>query len=150
QWPFLGGANFAVNPVDGTALLISAVNGTGRVFRTSGPSTGTGVRWFEVANLTGQPNDTDGTHAEALAFGSPRTATPGVLNDFMYVGTNGGNIYVTTTGGGTGQWRQIGSVARGLDGTAIQSIAPNPRPDSNEVYAVTAGGVYWLPDSSVA
>src|SRR5207248_2699367 len=97
QWPFLGGAKFAVNPIDGTSIVMSSpgINGAngGRVFLTSGPSLGTGVQWFPIAN----PSDLDNTYAPALAFGAPADAFA-PLNDFIYAGTTGGHIYVTFTG----------------------------------------------------
>ena len=51
QWPFLGGANFAVNPVNGQDIVISSA--TGNIFTT----TNEGVTWFDVG--------------EPAVFGSP-------------------------------------------------------------------------------
>ncbi len=79
QWPDDGivhqqqivTGRFAVNPVDPTAIVLSSDVGNGgtgpNIFRTSGPSTGTGITWFEI----GAAADLDGTYAPALAFGAP-------------------------------------------------------------------------------
>ena len=42
QWPFTGGANFAVDPVNGQDVVISSA--TGNIFTT----TNQGVTWFDV------------------------------------------------------------------------------------------------------
>jgi subtilisin-like proprotein convertase family protein len=142
QWPFLGGSNFAVNPIDRTAIVMSSQ--AGRVFRTAGPSTGTGVQWFPIAD----PGDLDGTYAPAMAFGAPSALGSTILDDFIYAGTSGGHIYVTFTGGGVGTpWTNISA---GLSGGGVQSIAPNPNRGSREAYAVTSGGVFWMADSGAA
>lgn len=149
SWPpgsfnlFRGGTprpfgRFAVNPLDPGALVISSQ--TGRVFRSAGPLDGFGIQWRPIA----EPAVLDGTPAQALAFGSP-AGTALNLNDFIYAGTNGGDIYVTRNGGGS--WRDISA---GLDGGTVLAVVPNPRRGSNEAYAITGLGVYWMQDSSVA
>ena len=141
QWPFLGGSRFAVNPIDGTAIVMSSQ--AGRIFLTSGPSLGTGVQWFPI----GDPGDLDGTYAPALAFGAPVDANA-PLSEFIYAGTTGGKIFVTFTGGGVGTpWKNISA---GLTGGAVQFIVANPTRGSHEAYAVTSGGVFWMANSSVA
>jgi subtilisin-like proprotein convertase family protein len=141
QWPAEGTINFAVNPIDPTAIVISST--AGRVFRTSGPSIGTGIQWFPIAD----PGDLDGNQSLAMAFGAPADANA-PLSDFIYVGTNGGKIFVTFTGGGVGSpWKNISA---GLSGGAVQAIVTNPTRGSHEAYAVTSGGVFWMADSSVA
>src|SRR5207253_7875507 len=101
QWPFLGGSKFAVNPIDGSAIVMSSQ--AGRIFLTSGPSLGQGVQWFPI----GDPSDLDSTYAPALAFGAPASQFA-PLSDFIYVGTSGGNIFVTFTGGGAGSpWKPL-------------------------------------------
>jgi subtilisin-like proprotein convertase family protein len=140
QWPFLGGFNFAVNPLNGDQIIISS--GAGRLFMTATQ----GRFWL----VNGEPAALDGTPAFALAFGAPDPAAPaGSLNNFMYAGTEGGRIFVTFTGGGdTGnQWRNISA---GLDGTAVRAIVTNPTRGSREAYAVTLGGVFYMADSSAA
>jgi subtilisin-like proprotein convertase family protein len=140
QWPYLGGANFAVNPINGDQIVISApgnFNGTGRVFRTLDK----GLNWFPI----GEPSALDGTYAPAMAFGAPAPdAPPGNLGDHILAGTSGGNIFVTYTGGNGNQWRNISA---GLDGSGVQSIMPSPTRGSYEAYAVTSGGVFHAIDT---
>jgi hypothetical protein len=76
QWPFLGTINFAVNPIDPTSIVMSST--AGRVFLTSGPSIGTGIQWFPIAD----PTDLDGTQSLAMAFGAPANALA-PLSDFI-------------------------------------------------------------------
>src|SRR5439155_26648289 len=91
--------------------------------------------------------DLDSTYAPALAFGAPADAFA-PLSEFIYAGTSGGRIFVTFTGGGVGTpWKNISS---GLDGSGVQFIVANPARGSHEAYAVTARGVYFMADSSVA
>src|SRR5205814_892194 len=80
QWKYLGGSRFAVNPIDGTAIVMSS--SAGRIFLTSGPSLGQGVQWFPI----GDPTDLDSSYAPALAFGAPVDANAN-LSDFIYAGT---------------------------------------------------------------
>lgn len=149
QWPFLGGANFAVNPYDKNGIIMSAPannGGVGRLFRT----TNQGVSW----DIIGQPGTPaapgqsgaflDGTYAQAVAYGAPDPLAPGLVNNFIYAGTNGGRIFVTRTG--TAPWLNISAAASGagaLDNSAVQAIVPNPRPGTTDVYAVTLRGVYY-------
>src|SRR5262249_32169268 len=138
QWPFLGGSNFAYNPIDPNGLAISSQ--AGRIFRT----TDQGKNWFVIGN----PTHRDSPHAPALAVRAPDPPKPGVLVDFIYAGASGGRIFVTFVGGGFGgstQWRNIST---GLDGSAVQQIVTNPRRGSHQAYAVTLRGVYFLDDSS--
>src|SRR5262249_7638577 len=63
QWPFLGTVNFAVNPIDPSALVISSAGtkttpaAAGNVYLTSGDSLGYGVQWFQIANQADMGND---------------------------------------------------------------------------------------------
>ena len=68
QWPFLGGANFAVNPVNGSDVVISSA--TGNIFTT----TNEGVTWFDVGlpSVFGTPN----SFSLALAYGAPIPPRP--------------------------------------------------------------------------
>jgi subtilisin-like proprotein convertase family protein len=144
QWPFTGGSNFAVNPVDPTGIVMSSQ--AGRIFLTSGPTLGTGKQWHVI----GEPGDLDSTYAPAVAFGAPASSGVGSLDDFIYAGTSGGKIFVTFTGGGyngSTNWRDIST---GLDGSAVQQIVTNPKRGTHEAYAVTRNGVYWMQDSSAA
>jgi subtilisin-like proprotein convertase family protein len=140
QWPYLGGFNFAVNPVAGSGdqaeIVISSSNGN--IFRTN---TG-GINWF-LANPSGTGGN-DGTNAHALAYGAPDPADPTQqLDNFIYAGTNAGHIFVTFNGGGA--WTNISG---GLDGSAVQDIYTNPHRGSHEAWAVTLNGVYFMANSS--
>src|SRR5206468_110723 len=75
QWPFLGGSTFAVNPVNGDQIIISASgtdkNGkSGRILSTANQ----GQLWVEIGN----PDSLDNSYAPALAYGAPETSGPGV------------------------------------------------------------------------
>jgi subtilisin-like proprotein convertase family protein len=134
QWPTYQGSNFAVNPIDTTGLIIASQQG--RIFRTAGPTTGSGVQWFQTA-ATGQTGP-----APALAFGALNTVS-NTRNDFFYVGYESGQAFVTFDAGST--WRNISA---GLDGSAVAQIVTNPTTNSREAYAVTQNAVYWMKDSS--
>jgi subtilisin-like proprotein convertase family protein len=99
QWPFLGGFNFAVNPVVpafvtnpttgqraeiGQVVISSAL---GRVFRTLD----NGQTWQLIGDPVANPAILDGSNAQALAFGAPANAnaTGGQLGDFIFAGTLG-------------------------------------------------------------
>src|SRR5262249_7468150 len=127
------------NPIDPTAIVMSSQ--AGRIFRTSGPTLGTGIQWFDI----GDPGDLDSSYAPAVAFGAPASANA-PLSDFIYAGTTKGHIFVTFTGGGAGtKWTDISA---GLDGSSVMWIVTNPNRGSKEAYAVTQKGVYWMADSS--
>jgi hypothetical protein len=140
QWPLLGTINFAVNPLNSNQIIISS--SAGRIFGTSNQA----VSWFEIGN----PDALDNTQSIAMAFGAPNVGDPtGALNNFMYVGTLGGSVFVTFTGGGA-QGNQWINISNGLDGSGVQAIVTNPLRGSHEAYAVTRQGVYWMADSSAA
>lgn len=136
EWPLTGGFNFAVNPVDGSEIVISSNNGN--IFRTNTQ----GINWL-LANPSG---GSDGTNAHALAYGAPDPADPTQqLDNFIYAGTNAGHIFVTFNGGGA--WINLSA---GLDGSAVQDIVTNPHRGSHEAYAVTLNGVYFMADAKAA
>ncbi|MFI5458491.1 MAG: proprotein convertase P-domain-containing protein [Isosphaerales bacterium] len=142
QWPFTGGANFAVNQVDGNEIVISST--TGRIFAT----TDQGVTWFEI----GAPSvfNNPGSFSVALAYGAPDPSAPegiGNLGNFIYVGTGAGRIYVTQDGGGSGQSNNWLNISLGLDGSSVKSIITDPTRGSHAAYAVTNNGVYFIADS---
>ncbi len=137
QWPVLSygynDSNFAVNPIDPTGIVIASADG--RLFLTSGPSLGTGIQWFPIAN----PTDLDSSQVGALAFGAPASATA-PLDNFIYAGTAAGDIFVTLTGGGAGtKWTEV---VKGLG--AIEQIIPDPTRGTYDAYFVTQTGVYYL------
>jgi large repetitive protein len=145
QWPFLGGFNFGVNPINADQVVISSA--AGRVFRTLDQ----GKFWQVVA----EPTVLDGTNAPALTFGAPDPNAPtlGSLANFIYAGTNGGHIYVTFTGGGSGQgnaWINITNGDLATDGSSVHAIVANPTRGSREAFAVTSNGVYYISDSNPA
>jgi subtilisin-like proprotein convertase family protein len=142
QWPFTGVVNFAVNPINGNQVIISSV--AGRIFRTETA----GQFWLPIAD----PTTLDSSQSLAMAYGAPDPNAPGgvgSLDNFIYVGTNAGHIFVTFTGGGpTGnQWVPLSA---GLDGSAIQAIVTNPTRSNHEAYAVTLNGVYHMVDSAAS
>ena len=124
QWPFLGGANFAVNPVNGNDVVISS--SAGRIFAT----TNQGVTWFDIGDpaVFGSP----GSFSVALAYGAPDPNAPegiGNLGNFIYVGTQTGQIFVTQDGGGSGtsnNWINI-STGPGRLGRPVDHHRPHPR-----------------------
>ena len=134
QWPSTGTINFAVNPVNADQVLISSA--TGNIYRTENG----GVLWTQIAAF--------GSQSLAMAFGTPdpNPNGPGIgnLDNFLYVGTLGGKMYVSQDGGGT--WTDISA---GLAGS-IQSIVPNPTRGSHEAYAVTSNGVFHIADSTAS
>ena len=142
QWPFTGGANFAVDPVNGQNVLISS--STGNIFAT----TNEGVTWFDI----GQPAvfGTPGSFSVALAYGAPDPTAPsgiGNLGNFMYVGTAKGQIYISQDGGGSGTGNNWLNASLGLDGSSVQSIITDPTRGSHAAYAVTTTGVFYIADS---
>jgi subtilisin-like proprotein convertase family protein len=140
QWPLYGPLNFAVNPLNANQIIISSA--AGRVFETSNQ----GANWFVIGDTTGTPpRALDGTPAYALAYGAPLPTDPiGSLNNFLYVGTQAGNVFVTSNGGGANgtDWQNITTpiTEGGLDGSPVRAIITNPTRGSHEVYVVTAGG----------
>ena len=143
QWPFLGGANFAVNPVNGQDILISSA--TGNIFTT----TNEGVTWFDV----GEPTvfNSPGSFSVALAYGAPDPTAPGIgvgdLGEFLYVGTGKGQIYVSQDGGGSGSGNNWINISAGLDGSAVKQIITDPTRGSHDAFAVTSNGVYYIANS---
>ena len=155
QWYYTYSGNFAVNPLAGANTSVNAAPaptgvpvGQLLISSTSGQVFGTadaGRNWSLVA----QASALDGTIAQALAYGAPDPSSiDGGLatNNFLYAGTVGGKIFVTTTGGGSSATQWV-NISQGLDGSAIQQIVTNPTRGSGAVYAVTEKGVYFLTDS---
>jgi large repetitive protein len=147
QWPgqspvYANGltfGNFTINPLDSNQVMISS--NAGRVFSTANQ----GRIWLSIA----EPGALDGTYADALAFGAPDPSAPagiGNLNNFLYAGTVGGNIFMSRVGGGAtnNAWTNIST---GLDGSPVMKIIPSPARGSHAVYAVTQEGVYFNSDS---
>jgi subtilisin-like proprotein convertase family protein len=139
--------NFAVNPLNGSQILIGSAEG--RLYET----TTKGVQWLPI----GQPSNFDGTQLSAIVYGAPDPSAPdgvGNLNNFIYVGTvgglnttpmdvgHGGNIFVTNDGGK--DWMNISS---GLDGSSVSAIYTNPNRGSHQAYAVTLNGVFYSSDT---
>lgn len=142
QWPSTFGANFAVNPLNGNQVAMSS--SVGRIFRTE-TAEQTTVNWFEIGN----PAALDNSYAPAIAFGAPDPQSPagiGNLDNFMYIGTSAGHIFMSQVGGGANgnSWTNI---SNGLDGSTIQQIITDPVRGSHDAYAVTSAGVYFVPDS---
>ena len=164
EWPFLSqgfadgrvNSNFAVNPIDPNGIVITSA--TGRVFR----STDQGKSWFVIGQLSAQTADgkpdLDDSYAAAPAFGAPDPkAQPSAINNFIYIGTEKGHVFVTFQGGGfngSTHWKDITGgtfgTAGALDGSAVQEIVTDPTRGSHDLYAVTQRGVYFMADSSLA
>ena len=152
QWEINGIANFAVNPVNGSDVVISS--STGNVFATSNG----GGTWFDVGTPASFGSPTN--YSLALAYGAPDPNAPegiGNLGNFIYVGTSTGQIYATQIGGGTtangnatNNWILVGSTANGLDGSQIEQIVTDPTRGSHEAYAVTQQGVYFIANTIVS
>lgn len=143
QWPFLGGFNFAVNPLNGDQIILGS--GEGRLFGTENQ----GRIWSVIA----EPAVLDGTVIRGLAYGAPDSLSPGVggaLNDYLLVGTAGGKIFVTFVGGGSAAGNAWINISTGLSGGGVQRIITNPTPGSHEAYAITSDGVFHNPDTSAA
>jgi subtilisin-like proprotein convertase family protein len=140
QWPNTGAINFAVNPIDPNGIVISS--SVGRVFRT----TDQGLDWFPI----GEPTDLDSSHADALAFGAPAIGNRVPLDDFIYAGTDNGDIFVTFTGGGKQGSNSWISISSGLDGKPVRRIVADTARGSHDAYAITTDGVFFMADSSAA
>jgi len=142
QWPFTGGANFTVDPVNGQDIVISSA--VGRIFAT----TNEGVTWFDIGDPAVFNNP--GSFSVALAYGAPDPSAPegvGNLGNFIYVGTVKGQVYVTQDGGGSGASNNWLNISLGLDGSPVKSIITDPIRGSHDAYAVTSTGVFYLADS---
>jgi len=142
QWPFTGGSNFAVNPLNGDQILISSQ--AGRIFSTETR----GNLWLPIGN----PAALDGSYAPALAYGAPDPNGPGGvgnLNNLIYVGTSAGHIYVSQVGGGA-NGNTYTDISAGLAGGGVSQIVTDPTRGSHEAYAVTIGGVFHMVDSTAA
>jgi subtilisin-like proprotein convertase family protein len=136
---------FAVNPIDPAGIVMGS--DAGRLFLTRDM----GLNW----NAKGEPARFGNTTFSAFAFGAPLPSAIN-LNDFVYAGTNSGNIFVTTTGGGNitvptptqpVSWTNITTGAFGtLDGSAIMKMVANPTRGSHELFAVTRRGIYRMAD----
>lgn len=149
QWPtgsvYYGNGimqgNFTVNPINGDQVLISS--SAGRIFSTIDQ----GEDWLVIAN----PTDLDSTYAPALTYGAPDPNAPGGignLNNFLYAGTMGGHIFVTTTGGGsTGSGNAWTNISSGLDGSPVLKIVADPTRGNHDAFAITEKGVYYTPNS---
>ena len=90
-------------------------------------------------------------YSVALAYGAPDPTAPegvGNLGNFIYVGTQSGQIYVTQDGGGSGTSNNWIDISNGLiNGRAIEQIITDPTRGSHAAYAVTTNGVYYMANS---
>jgi subtilisin-like proprotein convertase family protein len=150
QWPFLAApvghgttdvvqSNFAVNPINGNQIVIGSQ--AGRIFR----SRDQGRTWGVIADPSA--GVLDGTMAPALAYGAPDPANPSQnLDDFVYIGTAGGNVYTTLDGGGTNgtDWVNLTAAGGFSDGSAVMYISGNPTRGSHEAYVVTNNNVWHV------
>ena len=139
--------NITVNPINGSDVLISST--TGNLYQTVTK----GVTFLQIGQSSDFGQAGANGYASASAYGSPDPNAPvgvGNLNNFIYVGTVGGTIAVTRTGGqavgGNPGWT-VNST--GLDGSTVVGIYPSPDRGSHEAYAVTLRGVFYTADSTV-
>jgi subtilisin-like proprotein convertase family protein len=159
QWPQIPGTKFAVNPADPSGIVMGSqtplTGGAGDgVFLSNGPVNGYGKNWFQIAapaDIGGTNPNSAGAQPTALAFGAPSdTTNPLVLDNFIYVGTASGGVFVTFTGGGVGTpWKNITANLPAGAG-AVQQIVPDPTPGSTDLYIATTNGVFFMADSSAA
>ena len=137
---------FTVNPVNGQQVLIGSL--LGNVYRTEN----SGSTWFLVANPASL--DGSGSYPQAVAFGAPDPTAPagiGNLDNFLYAGLDNGNIFVSTTGGGSGGGNAWTNISAGLGGDgAVLRIITDPLRGSHDAFAVTLNGVYYIPNSVVS
>jgi subtilisin-like proprotein convertase family protein len=141
QWPDLStdgngniGSDFAVDPIDGDQIVMSSQ--AGRIYATENQ----GESWSLISPNAGL----DGTYAPAVAYGAPGTNI--TTGTFIYAGTVAGNFYVTFTGGGGGAqnaWYSLPVPGTG-NGNYVESIVPDPNPNTSDVYVITQKGVYYL------
>src|SRR5262249_36541877 len=71
----------------------------------------------------------------------------GNLGNFIYIGTQTGQIYVTQDGGGSGASNNWLNISLGLSGGAVHSITTDPIRGTHDAYAVTSAGGFYLKDS---
>jgi subtilisin-like proprotein convertase family protein len=146
QWPSLGGFNFGVNPVNPRAMLIGS--GAGRLFGTEDQ----GLNWSVYA----EPSTFDSSTLNALTYGAPDPSAPGVpgaLDNYILIGTNGGRIFVSFSGGGstdangnpTNAWT---SISNGLNGSSVIRIVTDPTRGTHDAYATTSSGVFYNANTS--
>jgi subtilisin-like proprotein convertase family protein len=142
QWPYGPSFNFAVNPVNNQEMIIGS--GAGRLFETQDE----GVIWTELA----EPTVFDSTTIPALAYGAPDPGAPlnGALGNYMLIGTTGGHIYVTFTGGGgAGGNAWTNMTPNGL-GAPVERIVTDPTRGTHDAYAITTNGVYYNANTQAA
>ena len=130
---------FTVNPIDGNGIAIGSNNGT--LFATVDQ----GLNW----DIVGTSSDFQtNTNLPAIAYGAPVITAPGDpaagLNDYKYVGTDEGRIYVKTGNALAANWTNITNGDLTLDGSAVEKIVPSPVRGSNALYAVTRTGVFYM------
>ncbi len=141
---------FNVNPIDPNGLLMGSNNG--RLYGTLDQ----GKNWFIAADkataIPGSVTDLDGTYVKAPAFGAPVLTIPGDppagLSEYLYAGTEGGNIFVRTGNDLAPVWKKITTALdlSTLDGGPILKLQPSPTRGSNALYAVTEAHVYYMAD----
>ncbi len=140
QWPDNPSTNFAVNPIDANDIVIGSF--AGRLF---GTEDGGGI-WSVIA----QPANLDSTIIPALAYGAPAPGNGGSLNNYILAGTEGGNIFVTFTGGGSSSGNAWTKISTGLDGSPVEQIVTDPTRGTFDAFAITQFGVYYNADTAAA
>ena len=68
----------------------------------------------------------------------------------MMIGTGGGHIFVTFTGGGGAGGNAWTNISAGLDGSTVQRIVTDPTRGTHDAYAVTLSGVFYNANTQAA
>ena len=139
QWPFTGGANFAVNPVNGQRRRHQL--GRRPDLRHHEPGRDL-VRHRRPGGLR-QPRQLQrrpGLRC-ARSRAPPRASATSATSSTS--APRSGQIYVTQDGGGSGASNNWINISLGLDGAPVQSIITDPTRGSHDAYAVTTTGVFY-------
>ena len=143
QWPFTGGANFAVNPVNGADVVISS--SVGRIFATKN----NGVTWFDIGDpaVFGSPGQLQPrpglrrTRPERSRRASATSATSSTS------APRPGRSTSPRTAAAAARSNNWINISAGLDGSAVESIITDPTRGSHDAYAVTTSGVFYMANS---
>ena len=143
QWPYEGGANFAVNPVNGADVVISS--SVGRIFATSNE----GVTWFDVGDPGGlrQPRHLQ-PRAWPMAHPTPaprRASATSATSSTSAPQT--GQIYVTQDGGGSGTSNNWINISAGLNGSPSSRSSPTRSAAATRPTPSPPTGVFYMANS---
>ena len=143
QWPFAGGANFAVNPVNSADVVISS--SVGRIFVTQN----SGVTWFDIG-------DPGGLRQPEQLQPRARLRRPGPQLPRQASATSATSSTSAPRPGRSTSPRMVVAAARATTGSIsppvwtakpIKSIITDPIRGSHDAYAVTTDGVFYMANS---